>query len=82
MATTTKKTPAKIVNEKEFAEMFQSLSSVFGGCEPMLFEAKTLIEETECIKKPTKKLLLSHMENIFAEMNAIMDKIGKMGKVK
>lgn len=82
MATTTKKTPAKIVDTKEFADMFQTISNKFGKCEPILIDVKTLLDGTESIKKPTKKLLLSHMENIFAEMNAIMDKIGKMGKVK
>ena len=78
----TKKTAPKIGNIKEFTELYQSIANLFGKCEPHLIEAKTLIENTTGIKTQTKKSLMAKIDNIFSEMNAIMDKIGKMGKVK
>lgn len=83
MKNPSKKTAApKIGDVKEFAELYQSLATLFGKCEPSLIEAKNLIDSTNGIKKPTKKLLVSKLENIFFDLNFIVDKIGKMGKVK
>ena len=78
----TKKTTPKIGNIKEFIELYQSISTLFGKCEPHLIEAKTLIENTNGIKTPTKKSLVKKLDNIFSEMNAIIDNVGKMGEVK
>lgn len=82
MKNPSKKTAPKIGDVKEFAELYQSLATLFGKCEPSLIEAKNLIDSTNGIKKPTKKLLVSKLENIFFDLNFIVDKIGKMGKVK
>lgn len=78
----TKKTSPKIDDIKEFTELYQSISNLLWRCEPSLIAAKTLIENTTGIKTQTKKSLMTKIDNIFSEMNAIVDKIGKMGKVK
>lgn len=78
-----KKTAApKIRDVKEFTELYQSIATLFGECEPNFIEAKNLIENTCGIKKPTKKMLTSKIETVFRDLNFIVDKIGKMGKVK
>ena len=63
-------------------DIFSVAQSSLWKCEPSLIDAKTLIENTTGIKTKTKKSLMTKIDNIFSEMNAIMDKIGKMGKVK
>ena len=78
----TKKTAPKIGDIKEFTELYQSISTLFGKCEPSLIDAKTLIENTKGIKSPTKKSLMAKLESIFSDLNFIVDKIGNMGKVK
>lgn len=78
----TKKTAPKIGDNKEFIELYQSISTLFGKCEPHLIEANNLIENTKGIKTPTKKSLMAKLESIFSDLNFIVDKIGKMGKVK
>ena len=78
----TKKTAPKIGDINEFTELYQSISNILWKCEPSLIDAKTLIENTTGIKTQTKKSLMTKIDNIFSEMNAVMDKIGKMGKVK
>ena len=78
----TKKTAPKIGNIKEFTELYQSIANLFGKCEPHLIEAKTLIENTNGIKTPTKKSIMKKLDNIFSEMNSIIDNVGQMGEVK
>lgn len=78
----TKKTAPKIDDINEFTELYQSISNILWRCEVSLIDAKTLIDNTHGIKTPTKKSLVTKIDNIFSEMTAIMDKLGKMGKVK
>ena len=69
----TKKTSPKIGDINEFTELYQSISNILWKCEPSLIDAKTLIENTTGIKTQTKKSLMTKIDNIFSEMNAIMD---------
>ena len=62
--------------------LYETVATQLAYCEPHLLSARKIIEETDLIKKPTKKVLLSRIETIFTEANAIVDKIGSMGKVK
>jgi hypothetical protein len=69
-------------NNEDFTNLYESVATQFAYCEPHLLSARKIIEETDLIKKPTKKVLLSRIETIFAEANGIVQKIGQMGKVK
>ena len=69
-------------NNTDFTHMYDSVAEQFAYCEPHLLSAKKIIEETDLIKKPTKKVLLARLETIFAEANGIVEKIGQLGKVK
>jgi hypothetical protein len=69
-------------NNEDFTNLYESVATQFAYCEPHLLSARKIIEETDLIKKPTKKVLLARIETIFAEANGIVQKIGQMGKVK
>lgn len=69
-------------NNTEFTDLYNSIATQFAYCEPHLLSARKIIEETDLIKKPSKKVLLARLETIFAEANGIVQKIGQMGKVK
>lgn len=69
-------------NNIKFTNLYESVATQFAYCEPHLLSARKIIEETNLIKKPTKKELLAKIETIFTEANAIVDKIGQLGKVK
>jgi hypothetical protein len=69
-------------NNTQFTDLFQKISDLLCTCEKPLLEVKELIESTDLIKKPTKKLLLSRIQTIFIESNAIVEKMGTMGKVR
>ena len=69
-------------NNTNFTNLYESVATQFAYCEPHLLSARKIIEETNLIKKPTKKELLAKIETIFTEANAIVYKIGQLGKVK
>ena len=69
-------------NNTDFTNLYESVATQFAYCEPHLLSARKIIEETNLIKKPTKKELLAKIETIFTEANAIVYKIGQLGKVK
>lgn len=69
-------------NNEDFTNLYESVATQFAYCEPHLLSARKIIEETDLIKKPTKKMLLARIETIFAEANGIVQKIGQIGKVK
>ena len=69
-------------NNTDFTNLYESVATQFAYCEPHLLSARKIIEETDLIKKPTKKVLLARIETIFAEANGIVQKIGQLGKVK
>ena len=69
-------------NNEDFTNLYESVATQFAYCEPHLLSARKIIEETDLIKKPTKKVLLARIETIFAEANGIVQKIGSLGKVK
>ena len=82
--TITKKTPPKPLNKsnKRFADFYYAVASNIIKCEPFLIGAKLSIDDTDLLKPNTKKALLKRIKNIFAESNAILTKIGQIGKVK
>lgn len=69
-------------NNTDFTNLYESVATQFAYCEPHLLSARKIIDETDLIKKPTKKVLLARIETIFAEANGIVQKIGQIGKVK
>lgn len=69
-------------NNEDFTNLYEAVATQLAYCEPHLLSARKIIEETDLIKKPTKKVLLSRIEAIFNEANALVDKIGSIGKVK
>jgi hypothetical protein len=66
----------------EFTYFFEDVVELLGQNGNKLLKVKKLIEDTELVKKPTKKVLLGRIDNIFAESNAIVQKLGALGKVK
>ena len=69
-------------NNEDFTNLYESVATQFAYCEPHLLSASKIIDETDLIKKPTKKVLLARIETIFAEANGVVQKIGQLGKVK
>lgn len=68
--------------DEAYTDLFQSIADDFAKCETPLLSAKERIEQTDLIKKPTKRLLLARLEVIFNEANGIVQKLGQLGKVK
>jgi hypothetical protein len=70
------------MDKETITDLYETVSNNFRKCNDPLLEVKNAIENSNLIKKPTKKVLLARIETIFTEANAIVDKIGSMGKVK
>lgn len=66
----------------EYTNLFEDVVELLAQNENNLRRVKQLIADTELVKKPTKKVLLGRIDNIFAESNAIVDKLGALGRVK
>ena len=68
--------------EESITSLYETVSDNVMKCEKPLLEVKDAIENSTIIKNQTKKVLLARIETIFTEANAIVDKIGSLGKVK
>jgi len=66
----------------EYTNFFEEVVDRLTNAKSSILAAKSLIQDTELVKKPTKKVLLGRIDNIFAESNAIVDKLGALGRVK
>lgn len=66
----------------EYTNLFEDVVELLAQNENNLRRVTQLIADTELVKKPTKKVLLGRINNIFAESNAIVDKLGALGRVK
>ncbi len=66
----------------EYTNLFQDVVELLSQNESKLLKVRKLIEDTDIVKKPTKKVLLGRIDNIFAESNAIVEKLGALGRVK
>lgn len=66
----------------EYTNLFEDVVELLSQNESKLLKVRKLIEDTDIVKKPTKKVLLGRIDNIFAESNAIVEKLGALGRVK
>ena len=66
----------------EYTNLFEDVVELLSQNESKLLKVRKLIEDTDIVKKPTKKVLLVRIDNIFAESNAIVEKLGALGRVK
>lgn len=66
----------------EYTNLFEDVVELLSQNESNLLKVRKLIEDTDIVKKPTKKVLLGRIDNIFAESNAIVEKLGALGRVK
>ena len=78
------KTPPKPLSDsnEKFTDLYQNVSISLFKCEPFLLAAKAEIANTELLKPNSKKSLVMRIQTIFDEANAIVEKIGQLGKVK
>ena len=66
----------------EFTHLFEDVVELLAQNENNLRRVKQLIADTDLVKKPTKKVLLGRIDTIFAESNAIVEKLAALGRVK
>lgn len=66
----------------KYTEFFEDVVELLAQNENGLRKVRKLIEDTEFVKKPTKKVLLGRIDTISAEANAIVEKLGALGRVK
>ena len=77
---TTKK--PKVNVKKDILELYDNVSRGFWDCSEYLDVIKTQIEECKSLSKQSKTALLNHCQTLVDEMNAIVNKIAQLGKVK
>ena len=77
---TTKKPKVNI--KKDILELYDNVSRGFWDCSEYLDVIKTQIEECKSLSKQSKTALLNHYQTLVDEMNAIVNKIAQLGKVK
>ena len=77
---TTKK--PKVNVKKDILELYDNVSRGFWDCSEYLDVIKTQIEECKSLSKQSKTALLNHYQTLVDEMNAIVNKIAQLGKVK
>lgn len=66
----------------EFLKLYEEVAVNLVASEPNLLKVKAAIENTPVIKKATKKTLLSQVQGIFDASNAILEKLGELGRVR
>ena len=66
----------------KYTDLYQTISELTAKCEAPLLELKEVVETTTELKKSTKSEILAKVQTIFAESNAIVKKLGNIGKVK
>ena len=66
----------------EYTNFFEDVVRTLDLAGSHIMKAKSIIEKTELVKKPTKKALLARIDNMLAESAAIWNKLGQLGKVK
>lgn len=79
MATTKK---SKVDIKKDILELYDNVSRGFWDCSETLGTIKCQIEGCKSLSKPSKTALLNHYQTLVDEMNAIVNKIAQLGKVK
>ena len=72
----------KVNIKKDILELYDNVSRGFWDCSEYLDVIKTQIEECKSLSKQSKTALLNHYQTLVDEMNAIVNKIAQLGKVK
>lgn len=69
-------------NNPRFLDLYETVVNAISACGEPLVKARAAIEETDQIKKPTKRLLTTRMETAMNELAEVVQKMGELGKVK
>ena len=66
---------------KEITDLHGIVASKFDECESKIFDAQDAVGYSN-LSRATKTKLLKIFQNVWADMNEIVDTIGRVGKVK
>jgi hypothetical protein len=66
----------------KYTEFFEDVVELLAQSQNKIAKVKEIISDTQLVKKPTKKVLLGHIDTIFGDINSIADKLALLGKVK
>ena len=66
----------------EYTNFFEDVVDRLAKANDLIIEAKSIIGNTNLVKKPTKNALIGRIDTILAETNFIWNKLGVIGKVK
>lgn len=65
-----------------YTNLFEDVVELLAKNDNNLRKVRQIISDTDLLKKPSKKVLLARIDNIYAEANAIVEKLGVIGGVK
>lgn len=66
----------------EYTNFFEDVVDRLAKANDLIIEAKSIIGNTNLVKKPTKNALIGRIDTILAENNFICNKLAVIGKVK
>ena len=66
----------------EYTNFFVDVADKLTKANNLIIEAKSIIDKTELVKKPTKKALLGHIDTMLQHSDFIWNKLATIGKVK
>ena len=70
------------VKNRELAELYQGISNLFGKNESNLIQISDMIGESKGLGPRTKAILKKNIEAIFENSNAILNSLGRLGKIR
>ena len=70
------------VKNREIAELYQGISNLFGKNESNLIQISDMIGESKGLGPRTKAILKKNIEAIFENSNAILNSLGRLGKIR
>ena len=70
------------VKHREIAELYQGISNLFGKNESNLIQISDMIGESKGLSPRTKIILKKNIEAIFENSNAILNSLGRLGKIR
>lgn len=65
-----------------YTNLFEDVVELLAKNDNNLRKVRQIISDTDLVKKPSKKVLLARIDNIYTEANAIVEKLGALGRVK
>ena len=66
----------------EYTNFFEDVVDKLTKANNLIIEAKSIIDKTELVKKPTKKALIGQIDTMLQYSDFIWSKLAALGKVK